>query len=667
MLNDEKEVLTPLQLKLVKLGKILAIAAGIICIIVFIVGTATGTGDIKTRIIQTFMVAISLAVAAIPEGLPAIITVLLAMGVEKMAKKNCIVRKLPAVETLGSASIICSDKTGTLTQNKMTITHIYNMKEIVKTSNNLEGNDLDIIKYSLLCSDANITFDKEKNEDILMGDPTELCIVQLAKDNQIIKDNYEQKHQRLYELPFDSDRKLMTTINSFENQKIVITKGAFDSLKNIASNSKQELLELEKAVNEMAENALRVLAVAIKTVEKIPENDCDFTLESNLKIIGLLGMIDPPREEVKDAVLLCFKAGIKTIMITGDHVLTAKKIAEDLNIYKEGDLAITGKELKSYTEEELLEKIEKITVYARVSPEDKIRIVKAWQAKGQVVVMTGDGVNDSPALKAADIGCAMGITGTEVSKSASKMTLMDDNFTTIVHAVKEGRNIYRNIKKSIQFLLSCNTGEIIAVFVAMIVWKTSPLLAMQLLWINLLTDSFPALALGIDKSDDSLMHEKPRNKKESIFANGMGINILINGAVFGLITLIAFACGYYMIPQSATDPEIQLKAGRTMAFAVLSASQLFYAFDIKAGKNSIFSKHAYNNKLLIISFIVSISIIVGTLFIDFLSNILEITRLTPKLYIIILLLSITPTILSELTILIKKIYKKIKSKNKKNN
>lgn len=653
MLNDEKESLTPLQLRLVKLGKVLAIMASIICMIVFILGTIFGQEKtLVEKIMNSFMVAVSLAVAAIPEGLPAIITILLANGVSKMAKKNCIVRKLPAVETLGSASVICSDKTGTLTQNKMTVV------EVIKTDNYSEN---DIVNYATLCCDA--TYEKDENNEIIStGDPTEICIVEKSFKNGFLKTSLDKAHKRKYEIPFDSERKLMSVICDFNGENRVILKGAFDSFKDISSNSKKEIEDIEKKVNQMAENALRVICVGEKIIDSIPVKENDTSIEKNINIIGLIGMIDPPREEVKEAVSICLQAGIKPIMITGDHIVTAKKIAQDLGIFKQGDLAIEGKVLQKMSEEDLDKKIKEISVFARVSPEDKIRIVKAWKKQDQVVVMTGDGVNDAPALKVADIGCAMGITGTEVSKSAAQMTLTDDNFTTIVHAIKEGRNIYRNIIKSIEFLLSCNIGEVLTVFVAMLVWKTSPLLAMQLLWVNLLTDSFPALALGIDNASNDLMFEKPRKKKETVFSNGVGLNIAVLGCFFGFITLCAFSIGYYLMPDINGNLGTNLDGGRTLAFFVLSTSQLFHSFNIKVKNKTIFSKKTFNNKYLLLAFVISSLILIMTIYVPGLNTILRLQVLPIKFFIIAFLLSFSPILFNEIYKLILKGVKNAKKR-----
>ena len=510
LLDHEEETQTPLQQKLAKLGKYLGIMALAACAIIFVVGLANGI-----PVLEIFMTAVSLAVSAIPEGLPAIVTIVLSIGVQRMVKKNALIRKLPAVETLGSASVICSDKTGTLTQNRMTLTSAYCDgyldPENISTSNT-EG-IRKLLMYGTLCCDGSVTFNG--SEEVHIGDPTETAIVLAAHKNGMPKDELNKKYPRLAEIPFDSDRKRMTTVNKMDGKNIVIVKGAFDVMEPLCV--KGDLKAARSITESMSEKALRVLAIAYKEIDVIPEEPSPEELESGLTFMGLVGMIDPPRPEAKEAVSVCRKAGIKPVMITGDHVVTASAIARELGILEEGDRAITGTELDAMTDSELDTQVEHIAVYARVSPENKIRIVKAWQRKGQVVSMTGDGVNDAPALKAADIGCAMGITGTDVAKGASDMTLTDDNFATIVDAVREGRGIYANIKKVVGFLLGTNIGEVITVFLAMLLWHKTPLLSMQLLWINLVTDSMPAIALGMEAVKRTSWSAGPSRKtKESL-------------------------------------------------------------------------------------------------------------------------------------------------------
>ncbi len=579
LLDNEEDGQTPLQQKLAQLGKYLGIVALAACGIIFVVGLVNGI-----PVLEIFMTAVSLAVSAIPEGLPAIVTIVLSIGVQRMVKKNALIRKLPAVETLGGASVICSDKTGTLTQNRMTLTKAY--VEGYLDPENISNNNTEGIKkllmYGTLCCDGSVVFHGTEEQHI--GDPTETAIVLAAHKNGMPKDDLNKKYPRLAEIPFDSDRKLMTTVNKIDGKNIVIVKGAFDMMapRCIAGD-----LETAKKVTEaMSENALRVLAVAYKEIDTVPENSTSEELENGLTFMGLVGMIDPPRPEAKEAVAVCRRAGIKPVMITGDHVVTASAIAKELGILLEGDRAITGAELDAMTDSELDAQVENISVYARVSPENKIRIVKAWQRKGQVVSMTGDGVNDAPALKAADIGCAMGITGTDVAKGAADMTLTDDNFATIVDAVREGRGIYANIKKVVGFLLGTNIGEVITVFMAMLLWHKTPLLSMQLLWINLVTDSLPAIALGMEAVESDVMDRKPKPKNEGIFAHGLGIRVVLQGIMFAALTLIGFKVG-----ENVTGT---LAGGQTLAFMVLALSQVVQAFNMRS-EHSLFKIGTFSN------------------------------------------------------------------------
>lgn len=598
LLDHEAETQTPLQKKLAQLGKYLGILALAACAIVFAVGIANGIPAL-----EIFMTAVSLAVSAIPEGLPAIVTVVLSIGVQRMVKKNAIIRRLPAVETLGSASIICSDKTGTLTQNRMTLVKAYlnttgKLEEI--SHQNSEEVRL-LLQYGALCCDGSVVFHDGTQQHI--GDPTETAIVLAAHNNGMPKENLNQQYPRLAEIPFDSDRKLMTTVNLINEEKIVIVKGAFDIM---ASRCTAGDLTAARAVNdEMSASALRVLAIAYKKINQIPDKPVSDDLENNLTFMGLVGMIDPPRPEAKAAVATCRKAGIKPIMITGDHVVTASAIAKELGILQEGDRAITGAQLDAMSSLELDAQVETISVYARVSPENKIRIVKAWQSKNQVVSMTGDGVNDAPALKAADIGCAMGITGTDVAKGAADMTLTDDNFATIVDAVREGRGIYANIKKVVGFLLGTNIGEIITVFTAMLFWHKSPLLSMQLLWINLVTDSLPAIALGMEPVEKDIMEQPPKPKEEGLFAHGYGLRIILQGAMFGILSLIAFKTG-----ETRTG---QLAGGQTMAFMVLALSQVVQAFNMRS-EHSLFKIGVFGNHKLNWAVLTSAALVALVLF-----------------------------------------------------
>ena len=579
MLDNEEEGQTPLQQKLTQLGKYLGIVALAACAIIFVVGLINGIS-----VLEIFMTAVSLAVSAIPEGLPAIVTIVLSIGVQRMVKKNALIRKLPAVETLGGASVICSDKTGTLTQNRMTLTKAY--AEGYLDPENISNNNTEGIKkllmYGTLCCDGSVVFHGDEEQHI--GDPTETAIVLAAHKNGMPKEELNKKYPRLAEIPFDSDRKLMTTVNRIDGKNIVIVKGAFDMMapRCVAG----DLETARKVTDAMSENALRVLAVAYKEIDAVPENPTSEELENGLTFMGLVGMIDPPRPEAKKAVAVCRKAGIKPVMITGDHVVTASAIAKELGILLEGDRAITGAELDAMTDSELDAQVENISVYARVSPENKIRIVKAWQRKGQVVSMTGDGVNDAPALKAADIGCAMGITGTDVAKGAADMTLTDDNFATIVDAVREGRGIYSNIKKVVGYLLGTNIGEVITVFMAMLLWHKTPLLSMQLLWINLVTDSLPAIALGMEAVESDVMDRKPKPKNEGIFAHGLGVRVVLQGIMFAALTLIGFKVG-----ENVTGT---LEGGQTLAFMVLALSQVVQAFNMRS-EHSLFKIGMFKN------------------------------------------------------------------------
>ncbi len=638
LLDGEGDNQTPLQKKLGQLGKYLGFMALGACAIIFIVGIFSDT----MGIMDVFMTAVSLAVSAIPEGLPAIVTIVLAIGVQRMVKKNALIRRLPAVETLGSASIICSDKTGTLTQNRMTLVKAYVDGAADTEAISAENSDAvrSLLRLGTLCCDGSVVIGEDGSETHI-GDPTETSIVLAAYKNGMEKDTLNRDYPRLGGIPFDSDRKLMTTVNCIDGKNTVIVKGAFDVL---ATRCIEGDLERARVMTDtMSSDALRVLAVACKVIDTVPENPTSEELESGLTFLGLVGMIDPPRPECKVAVATCRRAGIKPVMITGDHVVTASAIARELGILEEGDDAITGAELDAMTEEELDARVEHISVYARVSPENKIRIVKAWQRKGQVVSMTGDGVNDAPALKAADIGCAMGITGTDVAKSAADMTLTDDNFATIVDAVREGRGIYANIKKVVGFLLGTNIGEVILVFVAMLLWQEAPLLSMQLLWINLVTDSLPAIALGMEPVEDDVMDHRPKPKSEGLFAGGLGIRVVLMGAMFAALSLVAFALGRYILPPAGVDA---LAAGRTMAFMVLSASQVLHSFNMRSDK-SIFKIGPFGNRTLNWAALASLLLVVLVLFVPGLNTIFGLVVLPIELYLIGLGLILVPTVIME--------------------
>ena len=630
LLDSEEETQTPLQQKLAVLGKYLGFLALAACAIIFVVGLINGIPAM-----EIFMTAVSLAVSAIPEGLPAIVTIVLSIGVQRMVKKNAIIRSLPAVETLGSASIICSDKTGTLTQNRMTLVKGYadGMDAPEEISTDSSDSIRKLLLFGTLCCDGSVVFNGDAEEHV--GDPTETSIIVAAHKNGMEKNDLTAQYPRLAEIPFDSDRKLMTTVNQIDGSYIVIVKGAFDMLTDrcISGN-----LEKAREMNyQMSNSALRVLAVAYKEIDSPPAEVKPEELEKDLIFMGLVGMIDPPRPEAAEAVKVCRKAGIRPVMITGDHVVTASAIASQLGIMEAGDKAVTGAQLDDMTDSQLDQEVEHISVYARVSPENKIRIVKAWQRKGQVVSMTGDGVNDAPALKAADIGCAMGITGTDVAKSAADITLTDDNFATIVDAVREGRGIYANIKKVVGFLLGTNIGEVILVFVAMILWHKTPLLSMQLLWVNLVTDSLPAIALGMEPVEADVMTQNPKPKDESIFAHGFGVRIVLQGFLFGLLSLIAYKVG-----ETVTG---NVSGGQTLAFMVLSLSQIVQAYNMRS-EHSLFKIGVFGNSKLNRAALISILMVMLVLFTP-LSIPFGLVLLPAKLYLIGLGLILVPVIVME--------------------
>ncbi len=582
MLEDEGDGQTPLQQKLARLGRHLGVLALAACVLIFAAGLAGGI-----PLMEIFMTSVSLAVSAIPEGLPAIVTIVLSIGVQRMVKKKALIRRLPAVETLGSASVICSDKTGTLTQNRMTLVKAWadGEKEPEEISTHNSEAVKQLLCFAALCCNGTVVFHGAEEEHI--GDPTETAIVLAAYQNGMTKELLNSQYPRLAEIPFDSDRKLMTVISRTDGGYMAIVKGAFDMLAPRCISG--DLEAGAKAAEEMSAAALRVLAVGYKAIDQVPEHPSPEEIENGLTFMGLAGMIDPPRPEAREGVALCRRAGIRPVMITGDHVATASAIGRELGILKEGEEAVTGMELDDMTDQELDSRVSRISIYARVSPANKIRIVKAWQKKGHVVAMTGDGVNDAPALKAADIGCAMGITGTDVAKGAADMVLTDDNFSSIVDAVREGRGIYANIKKVTGFLLGTNIGEVIAVFAAMLLWRKIPLLSMQLLWINLVTDSLPAIALGMEAVEADVMEQPPRPKEESLFAHGFGLRIILQGLLFGLLALTAFWLG-----ERGTG---QTEGGQTMAFMVLALSQVLQAFNMRSA-HSLFQTGFFTNRQL---------------------------------------------------------------------
>ena len=655
MMNSSLSTETPLQKKLNSLGKTLGIVALIICALMFVVGLINGK-----EVIHMFMTAVTLAVAAIPEGLPAVSTIVLAIGVQRMVKRNAIVKNLPSVETLGSASVICSDKTGTLTQNKMTVQKVFsNGKTLgVEEIKDLDSETKRVIEIGMLCNDTKIAEDGE-----LAGDPTETALVdvgfKLGYDKQILES------QRKAEIPFDSDRKLMTTVYEENGKYLVYTKGAVDELLKrctsyiVNGEVKNNLEEYKNIIDEnnkeMASSALRVLAMAYKIVDTIPSNE---ELEKDLSFVGMVGMIDPPREEAKVAVQKCKTAGIKPVMITGDHKITAIAIAKKLGILENEDEALTGAALEEMSQEELTQKIAQYSVYARVSPEHKVRIVKAWQDNGHVVAMTGDGVNDAPALKNADIGCAMGKVGTDVAKEAADLILTDDNFATVVSAVEEGRRIYDNILKSIQFLLSSNVGEIVVLFMATMLvpvfanWfgiiniaALEPLLPIHILWINLVTDSLQALALAADPPNGDIMSRKPNAAGKSIFTKGMVWRIIYQGIMIGTLTLIAYCIGLATPNQSE---EMRLEIAQTMSFIVLAFSELVHVFNIRNNKVSIFKTGIGGNKYLIYATIVSSLLMFVILFVPALRDIFSIVPLPIENLVEVILLVFAPLVIVEL-------------------
>jgi len=628
LLSDEETAATPLQQKLSQLGKILGFVALAACAVIFVVGLLN-----QIPVIEIFMTAVSLAVSAIPEGLPAIVTVVLSIGVQRMVKRNAIIRRLPAVETLGSASVICSDKTGTLTQNRMTLVKAY--AEGMDTPEDITVQCSEpirrLLQYGALCSDGTVTFYGKEEKHI--GDPTETAIVLAAHRNGMPKDALTHDHPRLGELPFDSDRKLMTTIHSFNGEIYAIVKGAFDMM---AQRCVKGNLDKARAIcDEMSNDALRVLAIGIRKLDAVPTNPTSETLEQELTFAGLVGMIDPPRPEARQAVATCRQAGIRPVMITGDHVVTASAIARDLGILQEGDQAITGAQLDNLTEQELDDQVTRISVYARVTPENKIRIVKAWQRKNQVVSMTGDGVNDAPALKAADIGCAMGITGTDVAKGAADMTLTDDNFSTIVEAVREGRGIYDNIRKVVGYLLGTNIGEVVVVFISMLLWHVSPLLSMQLLWVNLVTDSLPAIALGTEDVEKDVMNRPPKPRNEGIFAHGYGLRIALQGLMFGLLSLMAFAFGRGLPVDNAEA------AARTVTFITLALSQVVHSFNMRSDR-SLFSIGVFTNPRLNLAGLVSLALMALVLFVPPVAAAFQLIALPMEGYLAALGLALLP-------------------------
>ena len=671
MINDVEKQETPLQTKLNKLGKTLGIVALAICVFIFIVGLIQGKEPIGM-----FMTAVSLAVAAIPEGLAAVSTIVLAIGVQKMVKKNAIVKRLPAVETLGSATVICSDKTGTLTQNKMTVKKIF-WNDAIRDLDNIGENEIDeelkkLVYANMLCNDTKIS-----NEGELTGDPTETALVDMAFKLDFDPSIYDRT-PRIEEVPFDSERKLMTTVNKVDDDYVVYTKGGIDELlkrcnsyeinNNVNNDLGAYINKIRQENEKMAKEALRVLGCAYKVIDHFPSKEEMKNIENNLTFIGMVGMIDPPRQEAKVAVEKCKTAGIKTVM-TGDHKITATAIARELGILENDDEAITGQDLENMTDEELEKSVRHYSVYARVSPEHKVRIVKAWQKNGEIVAMTGDGVNDSPALKTSDIGCAMGVVGTDVAKEAADVILTDDNFATIVSAVEEGRRIYDNILKVIQFLLSSNIGEIVVLFLATLLtplfanWfgitditHLEILLPIHILWINLVTDSLPALALAFDPANSDIMTRKPAKPGKGIFTKAMTWRIIYQGIMIGLLTLAAYAIGLATTNEpinGLTLEQSKIEVGQTMAFVTLALSELVHVFNVRDNKKSIFKTKVFNNKKLVWAIIASAALMFVILLIEPLRNIFSIPILPTQNILELVCLIFAPIVIVEIFKLLK--------------
>ena len=643
IINNESPE-TPIQKKLAEVGKTLGIACLGICVLIFFIGLIK-----RISPIEMFMTSVGLAVAAIPEGLPAIVTIVLSIGVTKMAKKNSIIRKLPAVETLGSSSVICSDKTGTLTQNKMQVVCVATPTESITPNNTYSTyqqnkNTTQTIELACMCTDAQISYEDGKAN--VTGDPTEVAIInecfKLGKTKKSLYNQYE----RINDIPFDSSRKMMTTIHKLGNKYRIITKGAPDVLVKRCSKyyGNNQILSINISISKMIENqnekmaqqALRVIAVGYKDVDVLPSKIESNYIENDLIFTGLIGMIDPPREGVKEAIATCRKAGIKTVMITGDHITTANAIASELGILKKNDISITGAELDRIPESEFRRNIMKYSVFARVTPEHKSQIVKAFQSTGAVVAMTGDGVNDAPALKNADIGIAMGQNGTDVAKNASDMILTDDNFVTIVEAVKYGRTIFNNIRKAIHFLIATNVGEIVTIFLGLLIGMRSPLLAIQLLWINLITDSLPAIALGLDNPEKDIMNHKPRNPKKSIFADGLWGKIIVEGVMIGVLNLLAFSIGR----------RYSLDVARTMAFVSLGLLELVHSFNIRS-EDSIFKTGIFKNKYLCLAFLGGALLQIIVVIVPSWAEVFKLTNLTTKQWLCTIIISLMPIVLME--------------------
>ncbi|MET2065965.1 cation-translocating P-type ATPase [Enterococcus faecium] len=638
LLNENTMQKTPLQVRLNQLGKRISMIALAAAALVFVIGELQGE-----PLLEMFMTSISLAVAAVPETLTVIVTLTLAYGVQKMARKHAIIRQLPAVETLGTANVICSDKTGTLTQNEMRVRRVWSKEdEVTNIEDSMTNSAMEILKMAALCTD--VTVEQEDDDLVIKGNPTEVAIVRAVEENYHTKAELEEKYPRVNELPFDSERKMMTTVHQMGEKYISITKGAFDVLAPRFSSGDVEQAAI---VNDrFGKRALRVIAVGYATYDEEPQDISSEALEKDLRLIGLIGMIDPPRPESKGAIKRAKKAGIKTVMITGDHVVTASAIAKELGILNDPSEALSGSELHQLSDEELDARVKALSVYARVTPEDKIRIVKSWQRTGAVVAMTGDGVNDAPALKASNVGCAMGITGTDVAQSAADMILTDDNFATIVDAVSQGRSVYQNIRKAINFLLSCNISEIFIVLIAMLLGWGAPFTAVQLLFVNVVADGLPGFALGGEPAEHGIMDQPPIPKNEGIFARGLLQKIAINAGVFTIVTLFGYYLGSYVDTISPWVDASQ-HVGQTVAFLILAYSSILHVFNVRSSQ-SIFKVNLATNKALVEMALLALAITTAVALLPFTQELFGLVHISLNHWFLVGILSIVPIAVNEL-------------------
>ncbi|HAP7857951.1 TPA: cation-translocating P-type ATPase [Enterococcus faecium] len=638
LLNENTMQKTPLQVRLNQLGKRISMIALAAAALVFVIGELQGE-----PLLEMFMTSISLAVAAVPETLTVIVTLTLAYGVQKMARKHAIIRQLPAVETLGTANVICSDKTGTLTQNEMRVRRVWSKEdEVTNIEDSMTNSAMEILKMAALCTD--VTVEQEDDDLVIKGNPTEVAIVRAVEENYHTKAELEEKYPRVNELPFDSERKMMTTVHQMGEKYISITKGAFDVLAPRFSSGDVEQAAI---VNDrFGKRALRVIAVGYATYDEEPQDISSEALEKDLRLIGLIGMIDPPRPESKGAIKRAKKAGIKTVMITGDHVVTASAIAKELGILNDPSEALSGSELHQLSDEELDARVKALSVYARVTPEDKIRIVKSWQRTGAVVAMTGDGVNDAPALKASNVGCAMGITGTDVAQSAADMILTDDNFATIVDAVSQGRSVYQNIRKAINFLLSCNISEIFIVLIAMLLGWGAPFTAVQLLFVNVVADGLPGFALGREPAEHGIMDQPPIPKNEGIFARGLLQKIAINAGVFTIVTLFGYYLGSYVDTISPWVDASQ-HVGQTVAFLILAYSSILHVFNVRSSQ-SIFKVNLATNKALVEMALLALAITTAVALLPFTQELFSLVHISLNHWFLVGILSIVPIAVNEL-------------------